>query len=838
MLMRRFGWVLSALFLLLAGTAQAQLQNVALGDDDPLLKPPKKYKVLGLNVEGTEDPNVRFLVIRQSGITMGQDVLIPGDDVFSEAIRRLYRLRIFSDIEILSEKTLDAGVYLLVRVKEEPRLGAYSFTGVKGGDKEDLRKKVPLLRGQAVKPGDIERTKRIIKDYFQEKGRPLTSTRVEQTVTPENRVNLEFVVDRGPKVEVQDIVIDGNAAMSDWRIRRSMKETKKNRWWRFWKGESFKPEKYEEDKDNIIAKYNEKGYYDARIVRDTTYLTGLEEGEPGMIVELEIEEGPQYHIRNITWDGNTAYTDEQLTRALGIAKGEPYNSKTLETNLYANAQNSDVSSLYYNQGYVRFGAVPTISVAGGDSLDLHFDIQEGDIYNFGDISIVGNSTTKEHVIRRQLRTYPGYTFSRDAIQRSLRELVQLGYFNPETLIPETRINPETNTVDVTYQVEETGGSQLEFSGGWGGVGGGLLLQAGITLNNFSIQNFFKGDAWQPLPSGDGQLMSLNVQVQGRFFQSYSLSFQEPWFRGKPHPVGVSLSHTRYNLNQQFNRFLGQVVQVNDDPDNKISITSAQLSFGRRLKWPDDYFQTGSVLGWRFYNFGTRSSSYGLPPGQNHALTFQQRLSRNSLDNPLFPSSGSSFNLALEIAPPLPGFIQYHKWTFGSNWNLPIMGKLSLGVNADYGYVGSFNEDRVDFERYIVGGTPFDAQGGRFGFGRDLIYVRGYPSASIVPLNRDGTILGGSILNKYSSELRLMMATSPQFQLQSYAFLDAVNTWDGFGAYDPSKLFRSSGFGVRVFLPILGMLNLNYGYNFDAFPAQSGDDGLQKWRFQFSLGQSF
>ncbi|MEM1269273.1 MAG: outer membrane protein assembly factor BamA [Bacteroidota bacterium] len=819
-----------------AGVAQAQTPGLELASVSNA-RGPQAMNILGIDVEGTQDDGTRFLVIRQSGLTIGQEVQVPGDEAFSKAIKQLYRLRIFSDVEIVADKMIDGGVYLLIRVKQEPRLDSYSFTGIKGSHRDELKRKTPLLRGQSVKPGDIDRTKRIVSDYYAEKGHPLATTEVVRTETEEGRLKLEFQVERGPRVEVNEIMVEGNIAFSEKAVEKRLKETKEDRWWRFWKKETFDVDEFESDKQNLINYYNEKGYYDAQIVSDSTYLVDVD-GKPKLNVVLRVQEGPKYHIRDIDFEGNTAYTDQQLMESLGIAEGEAYNSKRLETNLYANPRNTDVSSLYYNRGYVGFRVNPVITVAQGDSLDLTFQIEEGDVYDFGNISIAGNTTTKEHVIRRQLRTMPGYTFSRDAIQRSLRELVQLGYFNPETLIPETRVNPGEKTVDVTYQVEETGNSQLELSGGWGGVGGGLLLQAGFTFNNFSIQDIFKAGAWRPLPTGDGQQLGLNVQVQGSFFQNYAINFTEPWFRGKPHPVGFSISHSRYNLNRRFNAFLGQFEETAENPDNRISITSAQLSYGRQLKWPDDYFSTGSVLGWRFYNFGARSTSYGLPPGQNHALTFTQRFARNSLDNPLFPSNGSSLNMSVEIAPPFPGFIQYHKWSLSNSWNMPLFRKVSLGLSADYGYVGSFNSETVSFERYVVGGTPFDAQGGRFGFGRDLVFARGFPAAAITPLNPDGSLLGGSVLNKYTSELRWMMATSPQFQLQTYGFLDALNTWDGFTSYDPTQLFRATGVGVRIFLPILGMLNMSYGYNLDAFPRQAGDDGLSRWRFQFSLGQSF
>ncbi len=790
------------------------------------------YKIISINVDGVNEENTRFLVIRQSGLEVGQEVLIPHDEAFGKAIKQLYRFGLFSDVKIIVERFVGNEIYLLIKVKEEPRLREYTFTGSKGSHKDDLTRAVPLLRGQAVRSGDVERSERAIIDFYTEKGHPLTTVETIRTVTEDNRIDLVFMIDRGEKVEVQKIIITGNEVYSEGELKSKLKNTKEDRWWRFWKGEKFDRKKFEEDKQNLLAFYNEKGYYDARITRDTSYVFFTDFGSPGIKVEIDVHEGPMYRIRNITWEGNTVFTDEQLSRGLGIQSGDPFNAKRFESNLYANSQSTDVASLYYNRGYVRFNVIPSITEVPGDSLDLSFEVFEGDIFNFGSITIEGNTKTKDHVILRQLRTVPGNTFSRDAIQRSLRELAQLGYFNPETLIPETRIDAEKKVVDVTYRLEETGGDQLEFSGGWGGFGG-ILLQAGVTFNNFSMNNVFNGSAWKPLPSGDGQKLSLSVQVQGSRYQSYSVSFQEPWFNGKPRPVGLSVSHTRYSLSTVA---VGTVVGGAND---KLSITSLSTSYGRALRWPDDYFSTSSSVGYRLYKGGTIARTFGLPPGSNQALTFTQRLVRNSQDDPMFPTAGSSVLMSLEVAPPLPSFIQYHKWTFNTSWNLPLTGKLSIGVGTQFGYLGSLNGEPVQFERYLVGGTPFDANFGRVGFGKDIIYSRGYPAGAIGLRDADDVLNGGTVLNKYTSEVRFIAMRSPQLALQMYGFLDAVNTWNGWNNYNPSSLFRSGGGGIRVFLPILGMLSMNYGYNFDRFPLIPGrDNGASRWRFQFSLGQAF
>ncbi len=798
---------------------------------------PKAYSIISIDVQGVEDETTRFFVIRNSGLKEGEQITVPGDESIAKAIKTLYRLGMFSDVRVVAEKFVGEGVYLQIQVTKEPRLSDYTFEGAKRGQQEDLRKKLPLLRGQSVKPSDVERSIQLIKNYYTEKGYPLAQVEVEKSEIDNDRVSLKFDVEKGDRIKVQDIKIKGNDSFSNYRIRKKLKETKKKRWWRFWKRETFEESKFQDDLSNVIDFYNQKGFYDARVVADSAYIIGVEENDPHYMVELSIEEGPQYHIRNVSFDGNTHYTDEQLRQSLGFQKGDVYNSRKLQSNLYGNPRNNDIGSLYYNQGYVQFQVAESITEVNGDSLDLSYEVVEGDIFKVGDVKISGNSKTKEHVVRRVIYTLPGNTFSREGIQRSLRELAQLGYFNQESLIPDTRINPETKTVDITYPLEETGGDQLEFSGGWGGFGG-LLLQAGVTFKNFSLQNLFNKEAYRPLPSGDGQQLSLGVQVQGRFYQNYYLSFQEPWFRGLPRPVGLSLSQTRYDLGAQTSLLTG--ISSNSS-GGVISISSASLSYGRQLKVPDDYFSTGSILKYRLYNLGDRSIAAGLPIGQNQSLSFTQSLSRNSLDHPQFPSAGSQFLASVEIAPPLPGFVQYHKWTLNTSWNLPLAGKngkLSLGLTANYGYVGTLTGERVAFERYIVGGTPFDSQTGRFGYGRDIVYMRGFPPGAIGPRDASNAFVGGAILNKYNSELKYLAVQSPQFSMQSYIFLDAAGSYDNFGSYNPANLHRAVGVGARVFLPILGMITLNYGRNLDAFPSTTNDDGSQKWRFQFSLGQSF
>ncbi|QXD17152.1 outer membrane protein assembly factor BamA [Rhodocaloribacter litoris] len=811
--------------LLLPVTPPAAGQTpLASADGLPAALRPQTFEILGITVEGIGSEYTRSFVQQTSRLAVGQKITLPGDPALADAIRAIYRLGMFSDVKIKEERRFEQGVYLVIEVREVPKLADYSFSGIKGGDRKKLQKQAPLYKGTPVRPSAIERTVQLVKDFYAEKGYPLASVEVVRTVNPDNSLLLDFQVERGPRVGVGEVIIHGNEQLSDGDLLGSMK-TKPKKWWQFWRKNTFKPDEFAEDPQRILEKYNEKGFYDARIVRDTTYLR-MEGDDPKMVVELTVHEGPRYHIRNIVWEGNTVYPDAVLTEALGLERGDVYNAKRLEENLYGNKNSSDVMSRYMNRGYMRANVQPTVRVVEGDSLDLIFDVFEGEVYEFGTIEIAGNTKTKEHVIRRELITFPGETFSRDAIQESIRRLMQLNYFAQESLAkgPDIRIDEEAKEVDLTYHLEEAGSDQLELSGTWGRFG--LVLQLRFSFNNFSAQNLFNGSAWKPLPSGDGQKLSLAVQTNGSFFQQYSLSFTEPWFRGRPTPVGFSAS---------FSKITGSSL-VSSTNTGKLLTSSVSAFYEKRLKWPDDFFSTSTTLGYQYFDNDNWLSS--LPQGISQQVTIRQTLARNSTNHPIFPFTGSKLRLSLEIAPPVGRLIQYHKWRLDSSWNVPLSSKLSIGFGMDYGFIGSLTGEEVAFERFIVGGSPFETQGFYSFFGKEIIYMRAYPIGALGP-RRNGDPFGGRILNKYAAELRWMAVQSQQLSAAPYLFVEAANTWDGFRSYNPSELFRSAGFGTRLFLPILGMVELVYGYNFDEFaPVNSRHDGSKKWTFQFTLGQGF
>lgn len=833
------------LALLLGGPVAVFAQTPGSQPGGSAASPRPTYVIEDLQVEGVEDEQTRQFVIQSSGLAAGQEITLPAGEAVGQAIQSIYDLRMFSDVAIYRRGQSGNNVTLIIEVTPEPTLASYELRGIDGGDREDLKQNIPLLQGSSVRPSDVERSTQIIKNFYEEEGYLRTEVDVERTVTDGNRVRLVFNVDRKEEIEVHRIRFFGNEQFDDGDLRSAMEETQENRWWRIWTGENFKRDAYEEDLDRVIDHYREHGYYDAQVVRDSVYYLG----EGGLGIDVHVREGDRYYVQNISWEGNSIYSDRVLSQQLGLSEGEVYNGKALDENLYGSGRQSGVLGLYMDRGYMRANVQPTVRVVGEDSLDITMDVREGEVYNFGGVEITGNTKTKDYVIRRELYTVPGERFSRSAIQESIRRLNQLDYFSQESLSggPDMSVNEEEKTAEVTYSVEEVGSDQLQLSGTFGQFG--LVLQLGFQFNNFSAQNLFEGDAWRPLPSGDGQKLSVNVRTNGSYYQNYSLSFTEPWFGGSPTPVGGSVSYSKYTRSIYGSRGGGGV------QGGKFENASANFFIRQRLNWPDDKFMVGTRVGYQLYNNRgcavdpsggcapeDRSPLFSsVPYGVNQSVTLRQSLSRNSVDNPTFPRSGSKAELSVEVAPPIGNLVQYHKWRFNSSWNVPIGDNFSVGAGTDFGYIGSITGDRVRFETFEVGGTPFDYNG--VNYGTDPVFMRGYPRGVIGPLTRvrGGNLQpqGGRVLNKYTSEFRWKAVESQQLQARPYVFLDAANAWSSLNAYNPSDLYRSAGVGVKLFLPIVGMIEFNYGYNFDEHVSlERGGMVDPGWTFQFSLGQGF
>lgn len=790
---------------------------------DPTQTFPQQYTILSVTVEGNEATRTQF-IINASSLNEGTTITHPGDEI-PDAIKRLYRVGLFSDVQVFITEQTATGVHLLIRVQEQPRLLEYKIEGIKRSERRDLKDEIILIPGTAITDANVEQTKSTIRRFFRDKGFWFTSvdTRVDPSET-ENRSILVFEVDKGARLEVKDIIFEGADAFSNRTLLKNIKPLKEDAPWKIFGKKVYKEEDFQEGQDKLMALYRKKGYIDARIVSDSVWVFDYADGDKqGVKVQLNIQEGPQYKVRNITFDGNSVYTDEQLTNALGFEEGDVFNEQKYEENVNFNKTSTDLNSLYQNIGYLFFQAFPTLTKVGEDSLDIHFDLYEDEIATIRQVSFSGNTQTHDDVVRRTLRTVPGNTYSRDAIVRSIRELSTLGYFNPENITPDVIPDQQDKTVDVSFDLDESQStSNFEFSGGYGGRFIGAIISARLNFNNFSLKRAFEGD-FTPFPSGDGQTLSLGVQVTGTGYQSYSFGFVEPWLNGKPTSLGVNLSYNLINYSTTSER-------------NKLF--SASVSLGKRLRWPDDFFSTRTVLGYQLYD--VQGSASFLAEGTSSIISIRQVLERNSLDNFISPNSGSKFTLSGELAPPIPGFSEYYKFKSEFQHHVPVAGKLVLTSLADYGYIGYLTQSkRTNFQRFLVGGTQLQQ---RQSFLYDNIDLRGYPgglSESIAPIV-DGEKIGGRLYSKYSLELRYPAVTTEQLQLIPYVFVDAGNSYEDFANFDPFNLKRSVGVGTRVFLPVLGLVDLSYGYRLDGVQGETANSTLLpgKWEFLFNIGSPF
>lgn len=811
--------LLSILFLFCSGIIIDQSQAQVFQLTDPSQNIPQEYTVLGLEIRGNEFTREQF-IINASSLNEGTTITYPGEDI-SNAIKRLYRVGLFSDVKVfITEQTL-TGVRLVIEVTEQPRMYEYKIEGAKRSERRDLRDEITLLAGTAITDASIAQAKNKIYKFYKDKG--IWFTEVETRLEPaniENRSNLIFIVKRGKKLEVKDIQFVGAEAFSDRKLRKAIKPLKEDARWKFLSKKIFKEEDFEEGKSRVLMYYRNNGYTDVRITSDSVWVFDYQGDKQGLNVRLNIDEGPQYKIRNVTWDGNTVYTNDQLSLSLGFEKGDVFNEEKYDQNLNFNKTSSDINSLYQNIGYLFFQANPTITKVGEDSLDIHFEIYEDEVATIRNVSFIGNTNTHDDVVRRTLRTVPGNTYSRESIVRSVRELSTLGYFDPQNITPDFVPQFQSKEVDISFSLDESQStSNFEFSGGYGGQSIGAIISARLNFNNFSLKRAIQGD-FTPFPSGDGQTLSLGVQVTGTGYQSYSFGFVEPWLNGKPTSLGVNLS---YN----YIRYRGF--------DDRNKLFSASVSLGKRLKWPDDFFSTRTIVGYQLYDVSENFQT-GLAEGTSSLISIKQVLERNSLDNFISPNSGSKLTLSAEIAPPLPGFSEFYKIRTDFQHHVPLVGKLVLTSTVNYGFIGYLTNDRQsEFQRFLVGGTQLQQ---RQSFLNDNIDLRGYPGGrneSIAPVV-NGQQIGGRIFGKYSSELRYPAVSTEQLQLIPYVFFDAGNSYANFSSFDPFDLKRSIGVGTRLFLPILGLVDLSYGYRLDGVDGTAVAPG--QWEFLFNIGAPF
>lgn len=827
----RFGLLL----LLLAGpfaghiTAQTtQDQNLPkLRLTNPLDLQPRQLTILGVEVEGVE-PRTRSFVVATAGLSEGTRITFPGEDI-SNAIRRLYRTGLYSDVRITSTERVGDGIYLHIFVQEQPRLEEFKINGVRRSQRRELEDRLPLRTGFAVTEASKAQAVQSIKRYYEEKGYRNTQVEVKEALTDSirNRVTVTFTIDRGERIQIGDIIFEGNEFFSDRKLRRELDNIKRNRWWRLTR-QTFRQDEFDEDLADLMVFYRNSGFRDARVVEDSVFVFQGRRGREEIGIFVRIEEGPQYHVRNVTWEGNTVYTDEQLTLSLGFERGDVFNEERFQQNLFNNRDESDVFSLYHNIGYLFLQIEDDIRVVDGDSLDLHFYIIEDEVAVINRVAFTGNVKTHDDVVRRSLRTVPGNNYSRSAIMRSIRELATLGYFVPENIRPDLDYDFEDKTVDITFFLDESQSTDnFEFSGGYGGRQLGLILAARVNFNNFSVQNMFDRSTWSPLPSGDGQRLSLGVQVTGTGYQTYSFSFVEPWFRGRPNSVGVSVA---------YNYFGGQATPgfFQQTRLGRQELFAASVSYGRRLTWPDDYFTSTSRIQYQYFNVRQFTD---FVSGVANVISYKETLERNSLDNFISPNSGSRITLSAEVAPPVFNFDQFFKLQSKFQYHTPIAGKLVGTFGVEYGYMGWFSDtNQSQYQRFVLGGTPMQQ---RQNFIWDNIDLRGYPGGfggSVSPL-RNGQEIGGSVYSKYVTEIRYPLVASDQIQVIPYLFAEGGNAFDGFSQFDPFLIKRAAGFGGRIFMPILGLIDLSYGYRFDGLP-NTNQVNAGEWQFLINFGAPF
>jgi outer membrane protein insertion porin family len=805
---------------------------------------PKELEIDSISVTGVRylQPNV---LINISGLRVGQRINVPGDEI-SAAIDKFWKYGLFSDVKILAKRIKDGKVSLEIYLKEQPRLSKLTIIGINKSESTDLKEKINLRPGSQMTDNIINNTKTIIEKHYRDKGFLNVDVEIVQKFDTSsiNQVVLNIYVEKNKRVKIDDIVFEGNEVYSDKRLRRVMKKTKKRNL-NIFKSSKFVSASFKEDKEKLIDFYNENGYRDAKLLGDK--IIKVNEKRISMVIKLE--EGQKYFIRKVVWIGNTKYPAEILNRILGIKKGDVYNKSLLEERL--RIDEDAVSSLYLDNGYLFFSVSPIEVRIENDSIDLEMRIYEGKQASINKIIIKGNTKTNEHVVRRELRTRPGELFSKSDIIRSVRELATLGHFDPETINPNPIPNQADGTVDLEYQLEERANDQLELSGGFGGLG--FIGTVGIRFSNFSARNLFNGKAWRPVPTGDGQTLSVRAQVSSKAFKAYNLSFIEPWFGGKkPNSFTVSLTHTvsKRPLYQE-----GKYV-ANDTMFFKVY--GASVGLGRRLKWPDDYFTIYNEISYQRYHLSNYiSSQFIFTNGFSNLISLKTIVSRSSQDQMLYPRRGSNFSLGLQLTPPYSlfsdkdysavsfnekyKFVEFHKWTFKSAWYTSIIGNLVLAAKAEYGYLGHYNKDigPAPFEKFEVGGNPMYAT--NYIFGSDIVSIRGYPDAQLTPqtiVETEGQtrrFYDGNVYDKYTLELRYPFSLNPSATIYGLAFIEGGNAWKSINEFKPFHVKRSAGVGVRVFLPMFGLLGIDWGYGFDPL---AGDTDANGSEFHFVLGQQF
>jgi len=891
--------------LLFAGVAEAQIRlgQSRYSTQKPVdiltldYSKPQKFRIAEIKAVGLSTLD-ETAIISLSGLKVDDQISVPGDAI-SNALKKLWAQGIIGDVKILVTKIEGDDIYLLLDLTERPRFSRVEYTGVNQTQESELEKKVEI-RGRIVREDVLNNAQRKISGYFVDKGYLNATVKVvqERDTTLPNSVKLRFDVDKGSKVRINQIAIAGNENIPDRRIKKKMKGTKeharvhifkdlfsrlfnatpkntagaifhrnpisdeeviaymhRNFKLNFFNASKFVRSDFRDDKESVIGFYNSNGYRDAEIVRDSIFSFDTNT----VNIDLDIEEGQQYYYRNISFTGNYIYDDEILHKTLGISKGDIYNKEKMDKRLnYDPQRGDDISSLYQDDGYLFFNIDPVEVNVQGDSIDIELRILEGPQVTVNSVSIEGNERTSDHVVMREIRILPGQKFNRSALVRTIRELSQIGYFDPETIEPDMRPNFEEATVDIVFKLQERPNDQIELSGGWGGYFG-FVGTVGLTFNNFSIKNIGDFSKWRPLPVGDGQKLSLRVQANGKSFQNYSVSLTEPWFGGKkPNALSFSFNHS---VQRQLD-FYNQSNFGNELGSFKI--TGATIGLAKRVTWPDDYFQISNSLQFQIYDFDKYGRSFGLSyeTGKSKSIALNTTIARNNTDQAIYPRMGSNIILSTSLTPPYVSmnpnlsressdeekyeWLEYHKWMFDASYYTRMFGsnKLVLSARTHMGFLGSYGNRMgiIPLERFVLGGDGMNMN--NFALGQEIIGLRGYENQSITPgrdtrYQEQGASYGGVVYNKHVMELRFLVSPNPSATIFLLGFAEAGNNWGSYGEYNPYDLKKSAGFGARIFMPAFGLLGIDWGYGFDGVPsAANPNPGPSGGMFHFTIGQQF
>lgn len=842
---------------------------------------PKVFEIADIKFTGLNVLEERALV-SFTGIKVGDRIPIPGREI-SEAIKRLWQQGIIADVEFWLTKIEGDRAFLEVRLTERPRILAFDIEGVTSSQASEIKDQVGII-GKVASAPLVKNTELLINKFFIEKGFLNTSVKTTQSkdTLVSDGVRLTFQVDKKSKVKINKISFDGNDTFSNSRLKKTLKNThEKPRFWlisalfdqifktnpktvrnymdssysvskrdlkeflssnvklNFLQSSKFIKNDFNDDKGTLIGFYNSKGFRDAAVVSDSI----AKINEDFIDVHIKVDEGNKYYIRNIEWVGNLKYTDEELSDKLGIKKGDVYNQEKISQRTQFDGEGGDdINSLYMDDGYLFFRLDVVEVRAENDSIDLEMRMSEGEQATIKRIILKGNDRTSDHVVLREIRTLPGQKFSRKELIRTTRELAQLGFFDPEQINPRPIPNLADGTVDIEFELVEKSSDQIQLSGGFGGPFG-FVGTVGLSLNNFSVKNIGDWSKWRPYPSGDGQRLSLQIQSNGRRFQSYNLIFSEPWLGGKkPNNFTVSLNRT---VNRSIDIFT-------NDLNGFLKASGFTIGLGRRLRWPDDYFQISNNISYQYYQVFNFGQTLGFSTGDANSLTFNTTISRSNIDNPQFPRYGSQFSLNVNLTPPVSlidgdkfeegdlstaeryKWIEYHKWIMDASFFIPLPKKFVINARAHLGFIGSYG-DRTDtgpFERFFLGGNGLNGAN-NFIIGQDIVALRGYDDNSIVPIDPVSGFRGGLIFNKFVAELRYPISLAPTSTIYVQAFAEAGNAWNDYSQYSPRDLFRSAGFGARIFLPAFGLLGIDWAYGFDSSTALGITSGSQ---VHFTIGQ--